>query len=294
MRRQVALGAAAGMGPPSLDSGPGIPLASPAAGVLRSGILGVQLTPNISAMITQTWVVIEVGNMAKTMDLTGEDTENGKEPKDIFIPWGPESAASIAHRVKVVWDSNPEYQRRQLRNPCRLCHDPEREKFDRLILMGTASLRISQEMGGRKYTGLQITNHRDRHLLPLIESEIKPSLDVLSAVPYPRDGTVPEKGWWYLSQLAGVRERALRNDQLSVAVTCLREMRQVDQEMIIGHAAGGSGKDGRGGVEQSGTSLEEALPPPEPIKRTPESIRALERSRSAGRHDREETGDDES
>ena len=137
--------------------------------------------------------------MAQTSSITPDDAENAKEPKDTFVPWGPESAAAIARRIKQLWDSNPEYQRRQLRNPCRLCHDPEREKFDRLILMGTASLRISQEMGGRKYTGLQITNHRGRHLLPLIESEIKPSLDVLLAVPYPRDGTVPEKGRRYLS-----------------------------------------------------------------------------------------------
>jgi hypothetical protein len=120
------------------------------------------------------------------------------------------------------------------------------------------------------------------HLLPLIESEIRPSTDTLLTVPYPRDGTVPEKGWWYLSQLAGVRERALRNDQLSVAVTCLREMRRVDQEMIIGHAGGGSGRDGLGEVD----SLRSVLPPPEPIGLTPLVKRALELSRG-GR-----TGDD--
>ena len=122
-------------------------------------------------------------------------------------------------------------------------HDPEREKFDRLILMGTASLRISQEMGGRKYTGLRMTNHRDRHLLPLDPvRDISLTLDVLLAVPYPRDGTVPERGWCILSQLAGVREIALREGELNVAVTCLREMRTVDKEMLIGQPRDGSRK----------------------------------------------------
>ena len=85
-----------------------------------------------------------------------------------------------------------------------------------------------------------------------------------------------------------MREIALRESELNVAVTCLREMRTVDKEMLIGQP-----RDGSRSVQPAGTSLEEALPAPEPIKQTPEMIRAFERSRDVGRHDSEEAGDDE-
>jgi hypothetical protein len=228
--------------------------------------------------------------MAQTTKFTPEDAENPKEPGSAFVPWGPESAAAIARRVKQLWDTNPEYQRRQLRNPCRLCHDPDRERFDRLILIGAANLRISREMGGRKYTGLQILKHSDRHLVPLIECEIKPSLDVLMAVPYPQDGTVQERGVWFLSQLAGVRECALRSGQLNVAVTCLREMRTVDKEMLS------QPRDGeKGGARPAGTNQtpedgrEAATTPtlPELVKTSPMIERVLAHARSHRSDDRE-------
>ena len=46
--------------------------------------------------------------MAQTSSITPDDAENAKEPKDTFVPWGPESAAAIARRIKQLWDSNPD------------------------------------------------------------------------------------------------------------------------------------------------------------------------------------------
>jgi hypothetical protein len=167
---------------------------------------------------------------------------------DDFVPYGPEIARNIAKKIKALWDSSPEYRRRQLRHMCKLCHDPKRELLDYMILIGSPHHQVCREISSGKYTGLQVVRHRDKHLLPLIRSELRPDVETLATIPYPKDGTLAERGFWYLGQLNGVKELALKEGKLNDAARALHEMYVIDKEMIGNQGGGGNHRTGLEGL----------------------------------------------
>jgi hypothetical protein len=158
-------------------------------------------------------------------------------PNPDWKPMTAEVAQAMAHRVAEVWKiKKREYT--QGNNPCRLCTHPDRETIDRMLLSGAQIVAIREEMGvvgkvkAQSWMPGRFFKHRDNHLMPFIEREIKPASLALFELPYPADGSRDRKDWWYLMRYYGLSEQAFKNGNLMVALNCLRSMREMDVEIM--------------------------------------------------------------
>jgi hypothetical protein len=82
-------------------------------------------------------------------------------------------------------------------------------------------------MGAQNIAANKLTVTRTRIRSPLSRRRCVRTLTLYSQMPFPVDGTAQDRDLWFLSQLGGIRELALRNRKLNVALMALREMREV-------------------------------------------------------------------
>jgi len=143
-----------------------------------------------------------------------------------FEPRLPHEAAALARQAAQALRDE-----KQIHNGCAMCGSPDRERLDMLILSGVPSSRIIQALGRPKYAPAQVRNHRDKHLAPLLEA-LRPTTEQMQALPWPQDGDRLAKARYYALMALGLMHEALRRGQLSTALGALREMRQLDLEIL--------------------------------------------------------------
>lgn len=151
-----------------------------------------------------------------------------------FRPYALELAKAVAHRVAIMWpEKKIEYD--HSKGPgCGLCEAPNRETIDRMLLTGAETKSIRKAAPTYvHYQQERFLKHRDFHLMPFIAREVKPEYQNLMEIPYPSDGDVLQKGWWYLMRTYAISQRAYHDGDTNVALNALKEMRKVDVEMVI-------------------------------------------------------------
>jgi hypothetical protein len=140
-------------------------------------------------------------------------------------------ARLLAERAAEQWKENPEIMRGQGR-PCLICVDPKRQEVDYLLLVGATFTQLRALMPGYRIAD-PFVRHRDAHLVPLIEAELKPSKLMLHQQPYPEKDDWEGRARFYIMQHYGLYHQALLDGNLVQANLALREMRSVDFDVLL-------------------------------------------------------------
>jgi hypothetical protein len=155
-----------------------------------------------------------------------------------FQPFPLEIARALAKRAAQLYKSQRHHHPRTV-NPCYLCTHEHRIETDTQLLVD-APITVLRESLKKDYlnpftwTMARFRKHRDKHLMPLVESEIKVGVMMLRSLPFPRDGTPSEKALWYLYQAYALYNEAIAKSDGPFALRCLGEMRKIDFELPVG------------------------------------------------------------
>lgn len=155
------------------------------------------------------------------------------DEKEKFRAHKPEEARLLARKAKELFKKTSHVVGLG-ESRCRICNHPQREEIDYLVLIG-APLRAMQEAMGvqeKNWTRGQFQNHRDNHLVPLIMTEVVPSLSNLIMLPHPREGGVRDRAEWYFIQAYGIYLELANQGKGMQALTALQHMRDIDFEYL--------------------------------------------------------------
>ena len=160
----------------------------------------------------------------------------GKKP---FKPWPPMIARAMAHQAYLLYQSNPELVADKLNkpgSPCSLCTHVKFEEIAFLLLAGATARKLRRTINShRNYHQVRrLEEHRDQHLIRVINDYLIPNSDALKMMPFPVDGNSEQKGLYYLYQHMGLYYQALDAGQFLAANSILKEMRVVDKEYLVG------------------------------------------------------------
>ncbi len=164
------------------------------------------------------------------------DSQNGKAAKP-FKPWPPMIARAMAHQAYLLFQSNPELVADKLNKsgtPCSLCTHAKFEEIAFLLLAGATARKLRRLINSHRnyYQVKRLEEHRDQHLVRVINDYLIPNSDALKMMPFPVDGNSEQKGLYYLYQHMGLYYQALDAGQFLAANSILKEMRVVDKEYL--------------------------------------------------------------
>lgn len=159
------------------------------------------------------------------------------EPNPIEVPFEPLLplyARLVAYQVAEWCAHNaaaPAWGR------CVICNaKPEaRVEIDAALLAG-APMNVLREITKRAMNNPWVKQwppsryiiHRDQHLVPLVNGEIRPALARAASIPLPKNGPAEDRDWWFILQINAVREEAMQRKDLRTVLVALRHMREID------------------------------------------------------------------